>query len=81
MEDNCVQVNNKNYCRVDWKKLFAPKCHMCSRPIGQALTGEAVIQLGRDYHPGCFVCRVKRINNYFLNLHFPFIFCVITKVN
>jgi len=57
MEDNCVQVKNKNYCRVDWKKLFAPKCHTCSRPIGQALTGESVIQLGRDYHPGCFICR------------------------
>jgi paxillin len=56
-EDNYISVNDKAYCKSDWKKLFAPRCETCKRPVSQALTGDSVIALGKEYHPECFFCK------------------------
>jgi len=56
-EDNYIAEKDKAYCKADWVKQFAPKCHDCGKGVGQVLTGEAVIALGREYHPHCFYCK------------------------
>ncbi|XP_021948952.1 LIM and senescent cell antigen-like-containing domain protein 2 isoform X2 [Folsomia candida] len=56
-EDNYISEMDKAYCKSDWVKQFAPKCHDCGKGVGQVLTGDAVIALGRQYHPHCFYCK------------------------
>lgn len=55
-------MKDKPYCRSDWKKLFAPRCDTCKRPISQALTGDHVMALDKEYHPECFICKVSHNN-------------------
>lgn len=45
-------VDNKPYCELHYKQLFAERCNKCDR----AILGEVMEGCGKHWHPGCFVC-------------------------
>ena len=49
-----MEHEGKAYCEDDYFNMFAPKCGGCKAPI----MGESVNALGKEWHAGCFVCKV-----------------------
>uniref|UniRef100_A0A914DRP2 LIM zinc-binding domain-containing protein n=1 Tax=Acrobeloides nanus TaxID=290746 RepID=A0A914DRP2_9BILA len=41
------------YCKPDFFKMFAPKCHGCNKPIQTKF----ITALGTHWHPECFICQ------------------------
>ncbi|GMT19340.1 hypothetical protein PFISCL1PPCAC_10637, partial [Pristionchus fissidentatus] len=52
-DDGFHEKNGRPYCREDFFRLFAPKCHGCSSPIKDNF----ITALGTHWHPNCFVCQ------------------------
>ena len=51
-DSNFFEVENKPYCELHYKQLFAERCHKCDK----AILGEVARACGKCWHPGCFVC-------------------------
>lgn len=58
-EEGFHEREGKPYCRDDYFDMFAPKCGACNRAIME----NYISALNAQWHPDCFVCRVR----FFLN--------------
>ena len=47
-----MEKDGKPYCEADYFAMFAPKCGKCD----QAIMGDCVTAMGKQWHPECFVC-------------------------
>ncbi|VDN04746.1 unnamed protein product [Thelazia callipaeda] len=47
------EKDGQPYCKVDFFRMFAPKCNGCKEPIKMHF----ITALGTHWHPECFVCQ------------------------
>lgn len=63
-EEGFHEREGKPYCRDDYFDMFAPKCGACNRAIME----NYISALNAQWHPECFVCRVRSINFIIRNI-------------
>uniref|UniRef100_A0AC34FL83 LIM zinc-binding domain-containing protein n=1 Tax=Panagrolaimus sp. ES5 TaxID=591445 RepID=A0AC34FL83_9BILA len=52
-EEGFHEKDGVAYCRDDFFRMFAPKCHGCDKPI----KNKFITALGTHWHPDCFICQ------------------------
>uniref|UniRef100_A0A7E4VSA8 Paxillin n=1 Tax=Panagrellus redivivus TaxID=6233 RepID=A0A7E4VSA8_PANRE len=52
-DDGFHEKEGRAYCRDDFFRKFAPKCHGCDKPI----QNKFITALGTHWHPACFICQ------------------------